>query len=1021
MIVPRHYENLQILHENTMPNRCYYIPASKRMDDLVECRENSDRMQLLSGEWRFRYYESIYDLNDRFYEPDSDVSEYDKIPVPSVWQMHGYDRQQYTNIRYPFPFDPPHIPYENPCGAYVHTFRYQKDAAAPRAYLNFEGVDSCFYVWLNGAYVGYSQVSHSTSEFDITDQLNEGENTLAVLVLKWCDGSYLEDQDMFRMNGIFRDVYILKRPEDGVFDYFTTTDIQDNQAEIRVRVQYFRDSVPTQITIYDAEGNGVGAGTADENEEGDYQRSAVIRLTEPKLWNPEKPYLYTVVLETEHEVITDRIGIREIHVADKIVFVNGQKIKFNGVNRHDSDPVTGYAISLEQMKKDLLLIKQHNFNSIRTSHYPNAPQFYQLCDQYGFFVIDEADHESHGACQQYCADNADWPAHVEIWNEPFADNPDWIPATMDRTQRCVHRDKNRPCVVVWSMGNESAYGCAFEEALRWTREFDPTRLRHYESAYYRNPNKRYDFSDIDLYSMMYRSLETMMDDLKDVPDKSYLLVEYSHAMGNSPGDLEDYFGLIQQQDQMCGGFVWEFCDHAIYKGQAENGKAMYWYGGDHGEYPHDVNFCLDGLVFPDRTPSTGILEYKNVYRPGRVVSMRQDTGELTIRSYLSHIDLNDYVYLTYEISCDGSIVAGGRVDRLENIAPRAEGTAVVPTACPMSGKCFLTIRYHLKQATELLPEGYELGFDEIPLVNVDGRNQTGVRLWNADDPVKHKSAVTEDDRFLTIAGEQYTYVYSKLTGVFTEMEFNGKKLLDKPMNINIWRAPMDNDKKIKLQWMDAQYDRASTRAYHTDYRSDDSEVMIRSHVAVTVPFLQNPIAIDAVWRISASGVVTADWKVRKKPEFPYLPRFGLRLFLPREMNTVEYFGIGPMESYVDKRHAGSHGTYVSSVEAMHEDYIRPQENGSHCDCDYVILQGETCGLAAVSPMPFAFNASVYTQEELTEKAHNYELVPCGSTVLCLDYAQSGVGSQSCGPELMQQYQLNETEFEFVMKLIPQVF
>ena len=512
-----------------------------------------------------------------------------------------------------------------------------------------------------------------------------------------------------------------------------------------------------------------------------------------------------------------------------------------------------------------------------------------------------------------------------------------------------------------------------------------------------------------------------MDDLKDVPDKPYLLVEYSHAMGNSPGDLEDYFGLIQQQDQMCGGFVWEFCDHAIYKGQAENGKAMYWYGGDHGEYPHDVNFCLDGLVFPDRTPSTGILEYKNVYRPGRVVSMRQDTGELTIRSYLSHIDLNDYVYLTYEISCDGSIVAGGRVDRLENIAPRAEGTAVVPTACPMSGKCFLTIRYHLKQATELLPEGYELGFDEIPLVNVDGRNQTGVRLWNADDPVKHKSAVTEDDRFLTIAGEQYTYVYSKLTGVFTEMEFNGKKLLDKPMNINIWRAPMDNDKKIKLQWMDAQYDRASTRAYHTDYRSDDSEVMIRSHVAVTVPFLQNPIAIDAVWRISALGVVTADWKVRKKPEFPYLPRFGLRLFLPKEMNTVEYFGIGPMESYVDKRHAGSHGTYVSSVEAMHEDYIRPQENGSHCDCDYVILQGETCGLAAVSPMPFAFNASVYTQEELTEKAHNYELVPCGSTVLCLDYAQSGVGSQSCGPELMQQYQLNETEFEFVMKLIPQVF
>lgn len=1021
MIVPRHYENLQILHDNTMPNRCYYIPASKQMHDLVESRENSDRMQLLNGEWRFRYYDSIYDLKDRFYETDYDVSGYDTLPVPSVWQMHGYDHQQYTNIRYPFPFDPPHIPYENPCGAYVHTFRYQKDAAAPRAYLNFEGVDSCFYVWLNGAYIGYSQVSHSTSEFDITDQLNEGENKLAVLVLKWCDGSYLEDQDMFRMNGIFRDVYILKRPEEGVFDYFTTTDIQENQAEIHVRVKYFHHIVPIQITIYDAEGNRVGTGTAEEEADGEYQRSAVIRLSEPKLWNPEKPYLYTMVMETENEVITDRIGIREIHVADKVIFVNGQKIKFNGVNRHDSDPVTGYAISLEQMKKDLLLIKQHNFNSIRTSHYPNAPQFYQLCDQYGFFVIDEADHESHGACQQYCADNADWPAHVEIWNEPFADNPDWTPATMDRTQRCVHRDKNRPCVVVWSMGNESAYGCAFEEALKWTREFDPTRLRHYESAYYRNPNKKYDFSDIDMYSMMYRSLETMMDDLKDVPDKPYLLVEYSHAMGNSPGDLEDYFGLIQQQDQMCGGFVWEFCDHAIYKGQAENGKAMYWYGGDHGEYPHDANFCLDGLVFPDRTPSTGILEYKNVYRPARVVSMRQDTGELTIHNYLNYLDLDDYAYLTYEISCDGSIIAGGKIDTLEKIAPHAEGTAVVSTACPMSGKCFLKIRYHLKEATELLPEGYELGFDEIALVNVDGRNQTGVKLWNTDDPMKSESVVTEDDRFLTIAGERYTYVYSKLTGVFTEMKFGGKKLLDKPMNINIWRAPMDNDKKIKLLWMDAQYDRASTRSYHTDYTVDNSETVIRSEIAVTVPFLQNPISIDAVWRISAAGAITADWKVRKKPEFPYLPRFGLRLFLPKEMNTVEYFGIGPMESYVDKRHAGSHGKYVSSVEAMHEDYIRPQENGSHCDCDYVLLKGETCGLAAVSPTPFAFNASVYTQEELTEKAHNYELVPSGSTVLCLDYAQSGVGSQSCGPELMQQYQLNEMEFEFVIKLIPQMF
>ena len=406
MIIPHYYEDPHTLHVGTMPNRAYYIPSSRRSDALVEHRETSDRFQLLNGSWKFRYYASIYDLQDAFYEVGYDASAFDSIPVPSVWQNHGYDHHQYTNIRYPFPADPPYVPKENPCGAYLYDFTYQKDATAPRAFLNFEGVASCFYVWLNGQFVGYSQVAHSTSEFDVTKFLQDGTNNLAVLVLKWCDGSYMEDQDMFRMNGIFRDVYLLRRPEQCIEDYFITTDIHGSTAGVAVRLRYYDSAVATRITLYDAAGTIVGSATPVEApDDAAFPYHAEITVVDPTLWNAEQPYLYTLVLDTPNETITDRVGIREVHVANNQIYVNGQSIKFHGVNRHESDPVTGYAVGFEQTKKDLLMIKKHNFNSIRTSHYPDVPYFYQLCDQYGFFVIDEADNESHGASEYYCEGN----------------------------------------------------------------------------------------------------------------------------------------------------------------------------------------------------------------------------------------------------------------------------------------------------------------------------------------------------------------------------------------------------------------------------------------------------------------------------------------------------------------------------------------------------------------------------------------------------------------------------------------
>ena len=693
MIVPRYYEDLEMLHDNAMPTRAYYIPASIRKDDLVENRESSDRFQLLNGEWNFKYYKSIYDVKDAFYLNGYDTSEFDKATVPGVWQMAGYDMHQYTNIRYPFPFDPPYVPQDIPCGVYVHTFTYHREEKATSAFLNFEGVDSCFYVWINGRYVGYSQVSHMTSEFDVTSLLEDGTNTLAVLVLKWCDGSYLEDQDKFRMSGIFRDVYLLKRPQKSIWDYRITTKVEQDKAIVKLNLAY-SEPIETAIDIEDQSGALVVHGEIEQDG------SLEFTVSNPVLWNTESPYLYTVILSTPDEVIVDHIGFRTIEIKDAVLYFNGEKIKFRGVNRHDSDPETGCVIGVEQIKKDLTLMKQHNFNAIRSSHYPNAPYFYQMCDKYGFMVIDEADIEAHGPFMLYRKEDTD-RNRFHRWNEKIADNPEWEYAIVDRVQRMVQRDKNRTCIVMWSMGNESAYGCNFEKALEWTKSFDPDRITQYESARYRNYDKTYDYKYLDLYSRMYPALTEIDEYLEKDGSKPFLLVEYCHSMGNGPGDFEDYFQAIQKDDRMCGGFVWEWCDHAIAHGKADNGKTIYYYGGDHGESIHDGNFCVDGLVYPDRTPHTGLLEYKNVYRPVRVVSYAQEDGTLLFHNYMDFDNLKDFVEIDYEMTQDGLTVEKGSVENL-SAAPHSDGKTELKLQVPSAGKIYLKFIYILKKELPLL-------------------------------------------------------------------------------------------------------------------------------------------------------------------------------------------------------------------------------------------------------------------------------------------------------------------------------
>lgn len=1128
MIIPHHYENLHILHENTMPDRNYYIPAGKAYSTSLDARDHSDRVQFLNGTWKFRYYDSIYNLQDEFYSEGYDVSGFDDIPVPSVWQMHGYDYHQYTNVRYPFAFDPPYVPKDNPCGAYVTDFDYDQNEDAPLAHLNFEGVDSCFYVWLNGRYVGYSQVSHSTSEFDITEFIRNGSNRLCVLVLKWCDGSYLEDQDKFRMSGIFRDVYILKRPAGSVFDYFIRTSCDDiknpTKADVIIDFTTFTgyasgakpeagvgkgvdSDINIEVTILDADGRICSSGcvkceicvqgdantNADEGKTAVSSSSITLSIDSPVLWNAEKPYLYTVIIRCAGEVITDRIGIREITIENKIVYINGMPIKFHGVNRHDSDPVTGFTISREQIIRDMSLMKQHNVNAIRTSHYPNVPYFYELCDEYGFYVIDEADIEAHGPSELFYSDNS-WENKAARWNEPIANNPEFCESILDRIRRCVIRDKNRASVVIWSMGNESAYGVTFEEALAWVKSYDSSRLTHYESAQYTDGRRKYDYSNLDLYSRMYPSISEMAEYIDGDGDKPYILCEYCHAMGNGPGDLEDYFQFFDSHETTCGGFVWEWCDHAIYRGKAANGKAMYAYGGDNGETIHDGNFCMDGLVYPDRRPHTGLLEFKNINRPVRITGYDETNGVLTLHNYMDFTDIRDYLTMSYEVTCDGQVIASGDID-VPSVAPHGDGTISLRLITEMQNliqnlsaingsdnsdssisddcssvaerfddkacindmiphRAFLRVIYKAAVGSAFVNEGDVLGFDEVeldsPKQNTDELMDKTSALSKAQDTTSAPLHISETNTEFVISGSNFEYTFDRNTGNFAGIVVDGQELLSAPCDKTIWRAPTDNDRNIKNEWFRAHYDMVSERTYETSCIIKNDLAVITCTSCLSAPTVQPVLRINAEWTVSAEGTITAGLHVTKNPEFPVLPRFGARMVLRKDMRNVNYIGMGPYESYIDKHHASWHGAFSASIDEMHEDYIMPQENGSHFDCSYVqisapgandeadknssdknnsagsssyqsICNTQTAStiaattahsISVTSAVPFSMNASPYTAEELTNAAHNYELPESNKSVLCIDYRQNGIGSNSCGPELDEKYRFDEDEWEF---------
>ncbi len=981
MIIENYFENEKILKINTEPHRAYFIPYSDKDKALKnERREESDRFYLLNGEWDFLYFKDIHELKEKFYLDTFDTSDFDSIDVPSVWQMRGFDKSHYINSSYPFPFDPPYINIDNPCGAYRREFELTKEDLKKKLYLNFEGVDSCYYVWINGEFVGYNQVSHSTGEFDITDKVRVGSNNISVLVLKLCDGSYLEDQDKFRTSGIFRDVYILFREKNHISDILLTAlpDKTYKNGEIEVSLKFYGEEKNARFTLLERE-------KVLYESEG---KSFKYTLENAHFWNAEDPYLYTLLIEYEGESIVQNFGIRDIKIKNRVVLLNNTPIKIKGVNRHDSSPFDGPAVSYEDILLDLSLMKEHNINAIRTSHYPNAPYFTELCDKYGFYVIDEADIECHGVVV----------LPFEYDYGKLASDENFKGAWLDRVERLYERDKNRTSVIMWSVGNEAGWGENARACLEYLHKVDKTRLTHYESGRTKEGTLD-DVDGSDVFSKMYTPIGDYLEKRENFI-KPFFLCEYAHAMGNGPGSLEDYQELIYEDPHFFGGCVWEWCDHAVYSGRTPEGKPMYLYGGDFKEVYHDGNFCVDGLVFPDRTPSNSLIEFKNVLRPIRAKKDKKNT--FIFINHLDFTEISRFLEVYYEVTDNGVIVDEGKVE-LPKILPH-KSAKVTLNLPKISGYGHIRFIYIAKTDSEVIQKGLELGFDQIEL---NKRKTSEILLSKGEVTVKEK------DNTVEISGKNFLYIYNKIKGSFDTLIYNNRLITDKRVGFNIWRAPTDNDRNIKRDWQMCGYHRAGQRAYETEIKLSDSGVTLTSTLSLNAIIIQRIATIKAEYKIDADGKIFSDIKVDKEPNFHDLPRFGLRFFLDKKLSKLTYFGRGPVESYPDKKEGSYMGLFESSAELEYVDYIKPQEHGSHCDTEFFEVSDGEHGLRVTSlDSPLSFSLSRYTQEELESTAHNFELKECDDNVLCLDYKQNGIGSNSCGPRPLEKYSFNENSFNF---------
>ncbi len=1024
-----HHRSLAVLHENCLSPRAYFIPYESTEKAAAGRREDSLYFHSLCGTWNFRFFSSRDTLPEGFEQETFSEDGFESIPVPYSWQAlteRGYDVPNYTNVRYPYPVDPPHVPDENPCGLYRNRFILSDAEAARTQILTFEGVDSCFYVWVNGTYVGYSQVSHNTSEFDLTGVIRAGENQITVLVFKWCDGSYLEDQDMWRMSGIFREVYLLGRGKEYIQDIQIKNqiDLETGSAQIHAALTIAGKSAVV-YRLLDPAGKEIAAGKSNKN-------TLSIPVEQAALWSAESPNLYSLFLTLADEVIRVEIGLKTVEIKDGIVLFNGKKLKLTGVNRHDSHHIMGHTVSVQHMREDLYILKRCNCNTVRTSHYPNDPRFLELCDRIGMYIVDEADLETHGF------------APAGNWHE-LSESPEWTEAYVDRAIRLFERDKNHGCVVFWSLGNESGVGKNHMAMREYILSRDPDVLIHYEvsnipklmPSKYHASNfvwRRGNYKDFtpemwkelrsytqtypgisDVESYMYVSPEYCEQYCRDKAfSKPIFLCEYSHAMGNGPGDVKDYADLIFRYDKFVGGCVWEYCDHSVQV--TKNGKTAFTYGGDFGDTPNDGNFCVDGLVYPDRRLHTGILEMKKAYQ-SFVLTFRPENGTVSVRNRRLFTTLADND-LVWALERDGKTILRGRIPSL-NVAPgTARSYALWKQTPDMAGpgKYYLTLRMVRNIGCPWAEEGFEEGFEQVFLGEV--KTQSPVLR-------KYPLKVAETDSKIEIRCGTVCYVFDKTAGVLRQIYSDCGPLLTQPAVLQIWRAPMDNDRKTALEWIKSGLAECIQKAYSTTLAQTKEQVSVTVEYSLGARAFRPVLRGTMVYTVTADGILRLDTTAEVAATIKHLPRFGIQLMLREENERIGWFGYGPQEAYSDKHVACRMGKYESTATNNFEHYVKPQENGAHYRTSTAQVgnwMGRGLKIFGTEEHPeFMFNASHFTPEDLTRTLHDYELVPRKEVVVNIDYRQCGAGSGSCGPELPKEHEFTEKHFTWSVQLCPDAF
>lgn len=980
MLFKKYHENLETLHIGTLPRRNYYIPFTDKQKALhAKHRQESDQFFSLNGTWSFAFFESVEDVVDEKIE-DLTKNLPHAIEVPSVWQMQGFDQIMYTNVRYPFPFDPPFVPHKNPAGLYHRSFSLPRKED-DKIHLHFEGVDACFYLWVNHQFVGYSQISHALSAFDITPFLCDGENTLSVLVLKWCDGSYFEDQDKFRTSGIFRDVYLLQRPAHAIDAYRLHTEVQGKDAKLTLDI---KDDFSYEL--YDPQGNFLLS-----------SKEKTLFLKDVQLWNAEEPFLYSLLLNIRGEWIREKIGFRKVEVKDNILMFNDKAIKLLGVNHHDSHPRTSAAVSLQDQKRDLELMKAHNINAIRTSHYPKSPEFYQLCDEMGFYVLSEADIETHGVVTLYGVN----------YNENYncmADDPRFLESILDRVDASIQPFVHFSSIFMWSMGNESGFGVCFEEALKLAKQLDASRLLHYEGYVYA-PYRKNDLSLLSVHSRMYASPQEVEEKYLQNPDKAFILCEYAHSMGNGPGDLKTYEKLLRSYDCFAGYFVWEWCDHAVEK----DGK--YFYGGDHGEKIHDGNFCVDGLVYPDRQVHVGLKEFKNIHCPIQA-SFQKESMSLRFQSLF---DFKTCSAISVSIE---NLLWGKSQEKHTFTLPKLYAqTCSAPLSLPFKVEkdALQHILVHIYENEKLL------GYQQFTVNEVSRRldeNSLPMLMKEKNTKPKALSAFTleENSRFLSLKNEAFSIRFDKHYASLCSYKIKEKELLHKALEWKIFRAPTDNDQQIKRAWFAAGFDQLYTKVYDFTYRQTETFVEVNARLSLAPLYRQKVLVLNVSYLIYPHGLVHVRCNAVKDVRFPALPRFALHFPLDASFQKVEYLGFGPYENYIDKHHASYFKHFSTSVEDLYEPYLKPQENGTRSRCIALALESENHHFF-VDGKEFYFNASPYSIEELTHKSHRHLLEKSDHLHLLIDSHHSGIGSNSCGPELEKQFQITETNLFFEIQFL----